>query len=656
MDFTNREDVTRALVLLHSFQTYGEQMSHSTHEQNGQGFNMVDATFCTSVAEWVLDGKPMSAKQFTSISKIIRKYSGQIEANDLSSVYVPESALQEPKSSTASMKKTGDGLLELNPAGKFGPLVFHPNVFPSSRAKSLGFKWDKASKNWSADFSLSTFQGLLRQFPGLNISDALMAAVDVIMNPPPVSGLHADLFDYQQEAIAHMLASKRTMLLLAPGLGKTACLASATGFLGGVHIIIAPLTLLLKWKREICKWANAKPENVAIWHGTRDNWEMPTPDENGRAWVITNPETATRQLVRELPRKTEKSKLKMEPIFDMSGFTSVSMDESILVKNRKAKRSVMLFTLMKGREYGWLLSGNPASRFYDDLWHQLHILYPQRFSSYWKFAGMYCELESNQWGMSIVANKRDAYQMILQDCDDIIFARSQDDVLDLPDWLFDDVHVPMSEAQYKPYRQMEDLFWAELPESDEIVLAPNVLAQLTRLIQLASNPALLGGASHSAKMDALEELLEFEEFPMVIWTTFIETANIARDMLEKRGLTVGVLTGQTKREERDEIVVNFEAGKVDVIIAHPEVGKFGLDLVKARTAIYLERSFKGDDYFQSLHRVRRIGTTQSPHVIHLIATSPKGQATVDNAIHHVLDYRTDQSMKLTSGLMREGWK
>lgn len=652
MDFTDRQDVTKALVLLHSFQTYDEKLSHSTRKQNGMGFNMIDAQFCTSVAEWVLSGKPMSDKQFSSISKIIRKYSGQITDDALATVYVPESALQEPLPTEDNLKRTGDGLIALEEGDK---IVFYPNTFPSNRVKSLGFRWNKPTKTWRAGFSLSAFQGALRRYPDLNVADDLLARVDSILHPEVPAGLSEELFDYQQEAVGHMLAAKRSMLLLAPGLGKTACLASATGVLGGFHFVVVPVTLLLKWKREIVRWANADPDSVAIWHGSRENWAMPKPDANGRAWVLTNPETMVRHLVRELPRKSAKAPLKMEPVFKMDGFKSVSMDESILVKNRKAKRSIAMKTLAKDREYVWLLSGNPASRFYDDLWHQLHIVDRKRFSSYWRFAGMYCEIETTQWGSSIVANKREAWQMILQDCEDILFARSQDDVLDLPPWLFDEYYVAMSEEQYSPYRQMEDEFFAVLPETEDIVLAANVLAQLTRLIQLASNPALIGGGSISCKMDAIMELLEFEKFPVVIWTTFVETANLLREALTKKGHTVGILTGQTKKEDRDAIVNKFQSGSLDIIVAHPGVGKFGLDLTRARTAIYMERSFNGDDYYQSVHRVRRIGTTESPHVIHLIATSPKGGATVDSVIHNVLDYRSNQSVKLTSKLVREGW-
>jgi hypothetical protein len=115
------------------------------------------------------------------------------------------------------------------------------------------------------------------------------------------------------------------------------------------------------------------------------------------------------------------------------------------------------------------------------------------------------------------------------------------------------------------------------------------------------------------------------------------------------------MTGETPPELRQDIVDNFQAGNLDILIAHPAVGKFGLTLTKARTAIYVERSFNGDDYYQSLYRFRRIGTTVSPHVIHLVAQRPEGKngSTIDQIIDRVLDYRKNSSLSITSGFIRD---
>ncbi|MCK4821413.1 hypothetical protein KA005_36950, partial [bacterium] len=149
------------------------------------------------------------------------------------------------------------------------------------------------------------------------------------------------------------------------------------------------------------------------------------------------------------------------------------------------------------------------------------------------------------------------------------------------------------------------------------------------------------------------DLLEFEELPTIVWTNFIDTAKALEALLRRKKYKTGMLIGETPKQTRDLIVQEFQGGKRDVIIAHPAVGKFGLTLTAAKTAIYVERSYNGDDYYQSLHRVRRFGTTHSPHVIILLSTAAEETSTIDHVIHKVLGFKRDNSLQITTGLIRE---
>jgi hypothetical protein len=284
------------------------------------------------------------------------------------------------------------------------------------------------------------------------------------------------------------------------------------------------------------------------------------------------------------------------------------------------------------------------------MWSQLNIIDPKRFSSYWKFAGAYCLQEVSQWGTSIVGNQEGANDRILRDLRDIYFTADESEFPVIPEWIFDTVEVPMSRGQYDLYKQMEDEFLAILPNDDEI-LAANVLTQLLRLTQFASNPLLLDGPDDGNKWKSAEEMLEFEVGPFVIWTNFKRTAELMTQRLQKK-YRVAILTGDTPAMDRQAIVDSMQSGGLDVIVAHPAVGKFGLTLTKVRTAIYLERSFSGDDYYQSLYRIRRIGTTVPPHVILLISSRPNGNAmTIDHTVDQILNYRKNNSIAITAGMI-----
>ena len=144
--------------------------------------------------------------------------------------------------------------------------------------------------------------------------------------------------------------------------------------------------------------------------------------------------------------------------------------------------------------------------------------------------------------------------------------------------------------------------------------------------------------------------------PVILWTNFLLTAQHLAEKLKKK-YSVGVLTGDTPAAIRQDIVEQFQANNLEILIAHPAVGKFGYTLTAGRTAIYVERSYNGDDYYQSLHRVKRIGTVESPYIIHLLSSKPGSNApTVDRVIHQVLKSRKDNSIALTSGEIKSLFK
>lgn len=537
---------------------------------------------------------------------------------------------------------TFDGKVEIT---SDSTIIFVPYIYPTAKVKEFGFSWNREDKFWYSPFTERAYRQLVEYF-SCDTSEVILPEISEISVRSEID--ESPLFSFQKEGSEFLLQNKRALLGFAPGLGKTSTSVIAASLVSKPVLVVCPLTLAYNWKREIYKWSG---KEAVIWHRSPNTW--------GHAkdgWVITNYETVARQMV-EFNEHGNSS-----PKFSMDSFGVLIVDESVLVKNRKAKRTKAIKSISKNIEYVWLLSGSPTTKFYDDMWSQLNILYPSQFSSYWRFVYTYCEVFDDVWGKKIVGNKPRADEDLKSDLKNIYLAKTQEQVssdpeseINIPEWIVEDLFVPMGKTQYKSYKQMEDLFFASLPESDDVIIAPNTLAQLTRLIQLASNTALLGGANHGSKWDAVKELVEYTELPMIVWTTYKRTAELMTEFFGKK-LRVSTLTGDTPREQRQGVVDKFQQGDTDILVAHPAVGKYGLTLTLGRTSVYLERGFNFDDYFQSLYRISRIGTTKSPMIYHLIATSPEGKPTVDSVINKVLKYRQNSAMKLTTGVLRKNWK
>lgn len=75
---TNDKMVALSLKQLYNYQTEYERTSHETTENNGVGFNGVDAPILTSFTLFYLEKGYLSPKQTEIARKKLIKYSGQL--------------------------------------------------------------------------------------------------------------------------------------------------------------------------------------------------------------------------------------------------------------------------------------------------------------------------------------------------------------------------------------------------------------------------------------------------------------------------------------------------------------------------------------------------------------------------------------------------
>jgi len=629
----NPIQLQQAILYLYSRQTEAERAIASTVEDNGVGFSAYDAEILSSFAQQILAGSQLTEKQFNSARLRLPKYHRQLDTEAFLQISVPEIISSNGRSKAISPNCAG--IIKVEQVRDRYGLVFFPNVYPSKQIKRIGFgHWENGCWHQnSPSINQAAINDIIKLFGDtVVISKEItehLKPVDIVLTPEITED--PKLREYQKETIQFQLTHPHSLIALAPRLGKTVTTIYAVNAANCKKVlVVSPLSLLLDWKAKIKTWSG---EQAAVVYKK----QLLVPAR----WTITNYDT-----------------LRLHPdVFQTEIWDAIIVDETLLIKNRNAKRTNTVQALVQNvkPKYLWFLSGAPTSRLYTDLWSQLHILDPYRFSSFWRFAEKYCIVESNQWSKyNLVGNQIDAAEHIKQDLVDIYFTRSQEDVTDMPAWHIDDVPVAMSAYQDKLYATMEEQFLAELPNDNKLI-ASNYLAQLVRLVQIASNPLLIAGKDESTKWDAAIEMLQFEQLPAIVWTCFIETAKQLEKRLHLRDISAAKLTGATKSTERQFIVDDFQAGKLDVLVAHPGVGKYGLDLYNAKTVIYLERDYNGDNYYQSLNRVRHIDQKVSPHIIHLLSerSGDVGGGTVDHVINKVLQGKRKATMALTSAQLRK---
>ena len=206
-------------------------------------------------------------------------------------------------------------------------------------------------------------------------------------------------------------------------------------------------------------------------------------------------------------------------------------------------------------------------------------------------------------------------------------------------------------------------------------------ARMVRLLQTASNPALLARYSKEFRIPPIDAsglpvaaiIDKYSEFEIpeklrtldeltrqlvakgrqvIIWTAFIH--NILT--LEQRfaDLKPAKLYGDIPRDESEDEEVNreltirrFKEGAYKVLIANPSACAESVSLHKVcHDAIYLDRTFNAAHYLQSLDRIHRVGLERHERVRYYILQSKE-------SIDEVIDSRLDKKIHRMDRLLNE---
>lgn len=306
-------------------------------------------------------------------------------------------------------------------------------------------------------------------------------------------------------------------------------------------------------------------------------------------------------------------------------------DEIHRCKAPGGKASRFLTRLGHSAWYRLGLSGTPMPHSPLDVYAYYRFLDPSIFGwSFHKFRQHYAVMGGYQNHQVVAFRNLDELNRKFYT---IAFTASKD-VLDLPP----EVHVTYkcrlgAQAQ-AIYRSLERDFIAELETGE--VTAANALVKLLRLQQITGGFARTSDGDDvqvdSAKMNLLRDVLEdiAPEEPIVVFCRFhrdLDAVNRVANEVGRRSLELSGRMDDLKRWQESE---------APVLAVQIESGGLGIDLTRARYAIYYSLGFSLGSYEQSLARVHRPGQTRPVEYIHLLA-----EGTVDEKVMAALSDRAD---------------
>jgi SNF2 family DNA or RNA helicase len=424
------------------------------------------------------------------------------------------------------------------------------------------------------------------------------------------------LFQHQEETVQFLRDTPQAFVASSPGVGKTRSVIELVARLkaaGLPHrtLVFCPKTILTaSWGNDIRKFSNLTFAIADAAH--RKQIVNKTAD-----FVLINHDGVS---------GTQPENIKG------NNFAILVVDEATAFKNPSTRRSKAMLKISEYFPRRILMSGTPSPNGVLDLWNQFRILSEDSplGNSYYRFRAIVCEPVANgqftKW-----QDKPGSAEAVADMVRPMTIRHQFQDVLDIPPNHQYAINVPLPAALRGQY----DAFvrHTELEHADGLITAKNAGAKLSKLMQIASGAVYLDGETvdlDNSRARLVLDLIEAREQCIVAYN-WRHQAEALSTLLTANDIPFGIINGDATGTQRAEIVEQFQAGKLRVILAHPATASHGLTLTAGTTTIWVSPTWNSEHFIQFNHRIFRAGQTRKTETIVLLAEN-----TVDEFVYEKL--------------------
>ena len=408
--------------------------------------------------------------------------------------------------------------------------------------------------------------------------------------------------------------------LLEMSLGKSKCALNVAEIMKGYKaldrlIIICPKAIQSVWLEEIPKHSNFDCTPV-IWDNKQT---IKKQKEISELFTTEFPILILR--LEMFQKKNEVLKKFLASFFEKP--TMIILDESSKIKNVTTQRTPRLIEYTKDAAYKTILTGTPWTESPLDIFSQMEFLHtgfwykyagewtPNTLKKHWYiFRNRYAIMKEIRTGegrsfKAMVGTRRT--EEIARKIQPHVTQQKKIDWLDLPEKVFQTLHVEMDLAESKAYKTMKEKMILEY--GDTVLTVQSQLTLLTRLRQIAGGFYPETGEAISKKPSGIEMLMEdVAEYrgKVVIVNSYVaEIQGIEKALIKEYGEDqVCTYYGATKN--RDEELKRFET-TARFMVLNPQSGAFGLNLQHASLMYLYSRPFSYEQNAQLLDRIHRPG-------------------------------------------------
>lgn len=440
----------------------------------------------------------------------------------------------------------------------------------------------------------------------------------------------SDLHEYQTRAIDFIKSRKRCMLLLDMGLGKTtSSLTAASDLLDGCAVervlVIAPLRVANSvWAQECDKWGHLRHLTISVCTGS----------ERKRL-------TALQRTADIYTINRENVPWLVEHYGKRWPFDAVVIDESSSFKNNSAQRWKSIKRILPDTEYMVLLTGTPSPNSLLDLWPQMYLVdFGQRLGrTMTGFKQRFFDQDYMGYRWTIKPGAAETIHGLISD---VCLSMSAADYLELPQRIDLTEFVELPPKVATAYQRFESELLATLPDGEEVE-AMNAATLANKLLQWCNGATYTDDQGnwsevHSAKLDALAELVELNDEPMLVAYNYkTDLARIKARFPEAVAL-----------DKNQQTIDDWNAGKIKMLLAHPASAGHGLNLQAGGClCVWFGLNWSLELYQQFNARLHRQGQTKPVRIVHIVA-----QGCIDERVLTVLADKDATQRSLLRALKR----
>lgn len=444
-------------------------------------------------------------------------------------------------------------------------------------------------------------------------------------------------YEYQRAAIQWVLDHPRCGLFLDMGLGKSVITLTALQQLMddgevGRTLVVAPKKVAeTTWTTEAEKWDHLKSMRVARVMGTEKQRDMALAS---KADVYVIGRDSFVWLVGKYG--------------GVLPFDVLVIDELTSFKSSKSNRfkAMRMATPTVDRVIG--LTGTPAPNGLIDLWAQMYCIdMGERLGkSVTRYREAYFDL--HRWNNIVVRSsvKKGCEGAIRNKIADICLSMQAKDYLQLPDMIVHEERITLSEKVMRAYTTFERDKVLEFTEqhSDESVnvLANSAAGLMNKLSQYANGAVYDDDRNvhevHDEKLDKLAEIVEAANGSHVL-VFYQFKHDVDRIMRRLKGYVVKSYEGEKELGE-------WNAGGIDVLLAHPMSTAFGLNMQQGgHYIVWFGTGWNLELYQQANARLHRQGQQYPVQVYKLIC-----DGTVDMRANMALENKKGVQQSLLDSL------